>query len=62
MDSQRNIGEYWRVFFKFLWDGNQEKYVLPWVKWDLLASPKILGRWGLKIIFMFSEDLAAKTS
>jgi hypothetical protein len=41
--------------FKFLLAGSQEKVVLPWVKWYLLAIPKSLGGWGLKNIFMFEK-------
>jgi hypothetical protein len=33
---------------------------MPWVKWDSLAMPKLLGGWGLKNIQDFSIALAAK--
>jgi hypothetical protein len=47
--------------FKFLWGGQKESFVIPWVKWDSLALPKLLGGWGLKNIHSFSTTLAAKT-
>jgi hypothetical protein len=46
---------------KFLWAGNQEKFILPWVKWSTLALPKSLGGWGLKNIFLFAKSLASKS-
>jgi hypothetical protein len=39
-----------RICSKFLWAGSKEQFVLPWVKWSVLASPKLLGGWGLKNI------------
>jgi hypothetical protein len=35
---------------------------MPWVKWEVLAVPKILGGWGLNNIHLFSKALAAKFS
>jgi hypothetical protein len=32
-----------RLCFKYLWEGSQEKVVLPWVRWESLALPKALG-------------------
>lgn len=49
-----------RICFRFLWEGSQEHFVLPSVKWNRLAMPKLQGGWGLKTIFMFSKALAAK--
>jgi len=49
------------IFFIFLWVGSKDHFVIPWVKWDILASPKSLGGWGLKNIFYFSKALAAKS-
>lgn len=37
-----------------------EKRVMPWASWEQIALPKYLGGWGLKNIFQFSKDLAAK--
>jgi hypothetical protein len=37
-----------RICFKFLWEGSKDQYVFPWVNWEELAAPKILGGWGLK--------------
>jgi hypothetical protein len=51
-----------KLCFKLLWEGSQDKFVLPWVKWETLAIPKALGGWGLKNIFLFSKALATKSS
>jgi hypothetical protein len=45
---------------KFLWSGKSESHVIPWVRWEKIATPKALGGWGLKNIFYFSKALAAK--
>jgi hypothetical protein len=50
-----------KLCFKFLWGGQKESFVMPWIKWDSLALPKLLGGWGLKNIHSFSTALAAKT-
>jgi hypothetical protein len=42
-----------KICSKFMWAGNQEKIVLPRVKWATLDIPKTLGGWGLKNIFFF---------
>ena len=44
----------------FLWSGDKDHYVVPWVKWEKIAVPKSLGGWGLKNVFIFSKALAAK--
>lgn len=49
------------IFFTYLWRGNTDRKVLPWVRWDHIATSKALGGWGLKNIFLFSKSLAAKT-
>jgi hypothetical protein len=45
---------------KFLWSGKSESHVIPWVRWEKIATPKAMGGWGLKNIFLFSKALAAK--
>lgn len=49
-----------RICFKFLWIGNGNKHVIPWVNWKKLVVPKMLGGWGLKNIFLFAKALATK--
>jgi hypothetical protein len=49
-----------RLCFRFLWVGQKESFVMPWIKWETLATPKLLGGWGLKNIHNFSKALAAK--
>jgi hypothetical protein len=34
-----------KTCFKFLWVGSHDQFVLPWVKWILLAIPKYLGNY-----------------
>jgi hypothetical protein len=51
-----------KQLFLYLWQGNKDKKVLPWVRWDQIATPKALGGWGLKNILSFSKALAAKFS
>jgi hypothetical protein len=31
---------------KFLWSGKKESHVIPWVRWEKIATPKALGGWG----------------
>jgi len=45
---------------KFLWSGKNEAHVIPWVRWEKIATLNALGWWGLKNIFFFSKDLVAK--
>jgi hypothetical protein len=50
-----------RIWFKFLWVGSKENFVLPWVEWESLEIPEALGgRWGLIFFFLFSKSLVAK--
>ena len=49
-----------KICFKFLWFGNHNSYGLPWTSWKILASPKSLGGWGLKVPVVFAKALAAK--
>ena len=49
-----------RICFNFLWARTQENFVLPWVKWEHIVVHKMLGGWGIKIIFMFSKALVVK--
>jgi hypothetical protein len=39
----------------------RNSFVLPWVRWEVLVVPKVLGGWGLKNIFLFSKALAEKS-
>jgi hypothetical protein len=32
-----------KLCFKFIWGGQKESFVMPWVKWDSLEFPKLLG-------------------
>jgi hypothetical protein len=54
------LEKYRRICFRFLWDGTQEQYVIPWVKWKKLSLPKALGGWGLNFFFLFSKAMVAK--
>ena len=45
---------------KFLWTGNKEQRVLPWVKWDQVSRPKEMGGWGLKKSILFAKYLVVK--
>jgi len=45
---------------KFLWSGKLKSHVIPWVRWEKITTPKALGGWGSKNIFLFSKALAAK--
>ena len=49
-----------KIYSNFLWTGNKEQKVIPWVKWDQIARPKDLGRWGLKNPLLFSKSQGAK--
>ena len=49
-----------KICFKFLWSGNKYSTSLPWSSWKVLANPKSLGGWGLKIHALFVKSLAAK--
>jgi hypothetical protein len=43
-----------------MWEGSKDHYVFPWVKWEVLAAPKMLGGWGLKNIFLFSKAFSCQ--
>jgi hypothetical protein len=62
LDSKRYFGKGQEACFSYLWQGNKDKKVMPWVRWERIAVPKALGGWGLKNIFLFSKALAAKCS
>jgi hypothetical protein len=49
-----------KLCFKFLWVGKNESFVMPWVKWDSVAMPKLLEGWGLKNIKFFCIALTTK--
>lgn len=49
-----------RIYFNYLWCGSYKRKVLPWVRWDHIATPKALGDWGLKNTFLFSKSVASK--
>ena len=34
---------------------------MPWISWKVLANPKYLGGWGLKVPALFAKALAAKS-
>lgn len=48
------------MILNFLWSSHKDKRNFHLVKWDTLASPKELGEWGIKNIFLFNKALAAK--
>ena len=51
-----------KLCFKFLWSGNCESKVsLPWTSWKVLANPKSMGGWGLKVPSLFAKALVAKS-
>ena len=50
-----------KICFKCLWSGKYEAFGLPWSSWKVLANPKSLGGWGLKIPALFAKSLAAKS-
>ena len=50
-----------KICFKFLWSSNNDSTGLPWSSWKVLANPKSLGGWGLKILSLFAKSLAAKS-
>ena len=51
-----------KLFFKFLWSGGDgSSSGLPWTSWKVLASPKSLGGWGLKVTALFAKALVAKS-
>ena len=49
-----------KLCFKFLWFGKHNSYGLPWTSWKILAKPKSLGGWGLKVPIVFAKALAVK--
>jgi len=49
-----------KLCFNFLWAGKQNSSGVPWISWKLLALPKSLGGWGLKVPVLFAKALAAK--
>jgi len=51
-----------RLCFTYLWRGNREAKVMPWVRWERITLPKSLGGWGLKNIFYFLKALAGKVT
>jgi hypothetical protein len=61
MGSKRSIGEDLVNLFLISYGWVQkDHFVMPWVKWDMLAVPKLLGGWGLKNIHLFSKSLQPK--
>jgi len=49
-----------KMCFMYLWQGHKDKKVLPWVRWEQIATPKALGGCGLKNISTFSKALTEK--
>jgi hypothetical protein len=58
---KRTLEKIRKLCVKFLWGGQKENFVMPWIKRNSLALPKLMGVWGLKNIYCFSTALAAKT-
>ena len=50
-----------KKFFSFIWSSNRHFERISLAKWQVLASPKDLGGWGIKNPFLFCQSLAAKT-
>ena len=51
-----------KLCFKFLWSGSYETTSrLPWASQKVLANPKFLGGWGMKVHALFAKALAAKS-
>ena len=51
-----------KLCFKFLWSGScGSSFGLPWTSWKVLANPKFMGQWGLKVPSLFSKALASKS-
>ena len=42
-----------KKFFSFIWFANRHSEGIPLAKWQVLASPKDLGGWGIKNPFLF---------
>jgi hypothetical protein len=51
-----------KIFFSYLWRGNKEQNVMPWLRWEMIAILKALGEWGLNFFFLFSKAMVAKGS
>ena len=49
-----------KLCFKFLQSGKLNALGLPWTSWKILANPKSMGGWGLKVHVVFAKALAAK--
>jgi hypothetical protein len=49
-----------RIYFRFIWAVQKEHFVMPWIEWETLATPKLQGGWGLKNIHRFSKFLVDK--
>ena len=49
-----------KLCFNFLWSGKHNSFGLPWISWKILANPKSMGGWGLKVPVLFAKALAAK--
>ena len=56
------IEKFVKLCFKFLWSGScGSSSEFPWTSWKVLANPKTLGGWGLKVPALFAKALAAKS-
>ena len=51
-----------KICFKFLWSVSLEQQDLAWTSWKTLARTKVLGGWGLKILAIVSQVVAAKSA
>jgi hypothetical protein len=49
-----------RICSKFLWEGNHDKSMIPWVKWSTVATPKGLRRLGTEEHFSLLKSIGSK--
>ena len=50
-----------KLCFNFLWSGGDgSSSGMPWTSWKVLACPKFMGVWGLKVPALFAKALASK--
>ena len=50
-----------KICFKFLCSGSGTSSGILWTSWKVLANPKSMGGWGLKVPALFAKALAAKS-
>ena len=49
-----------KKLFSFPWSAKRHAEGIPLAKWQFISSPKELGGWGIKNLFLFCQSLAAK--